>query len=279
VSKRTPDPKLRFASALGRGHEIFESLEAPNWAPWLRFSAEQLDFQAELFEPGQLFVCDSDDEPVGLLSTTRIHWDGGVASLPTWDHLAADSTCFAARYAPEGNALVLLSASVRRDLRGSGIGTMLIDRSKDVAILHGIGSIVGPFRPSGFGPHKIRHPDCSFERYCTLRRDDGAPVDGWLRALDRARCEVLRIEPKAMVVQTTADCFRVFRSSYHPGSWHRVDDGRVFDLRIGEHCPREQLPRIQAAWECCETGTWYVDDDSDAAVYIESNVWGRVPLR
>jgi GNAT superfamily N-acetyltransferase len=270
---------LRFESPLGRGHEIFECLEVPNWAPWLRISADQFDLQAELFELGQLFVCDFDDEPVGLLSTTRIEWDGRVASLPTWDHLAADITCFATRYAPEGNALVLLSASVRRDLRGGGIGTLLIDRTKDIAILHEIDTIVSPFRPSGFGRHKIHHPHCSFERYCALRRDDGAPVDRWLRTLDRARFAMLRIEPKAMVVETTADHFHALRSAYHPGSWHRVENGRAFDLRIGEHCPGEQLPHIHAAWECSETGTWYVDDDSDAAAYIESNVWGQFQLR
>ncbi len=32
------------------------------------------------------------------------------------------------------------------------------------------------------------------------------------------------------------------------------------------------------AWECGETGTWYVDDGAGAAAYIESNFWGRIPL-
>ena len=67
-----------------------------------------------------------------------------------------------------------------------------------------IGSLVGPFRPADFGMHKTRDPHCSFDDYCALRRADGARVDSWLRALDRARLELLRVEAKAMVVETTA---------------------------------------------------------------------------
>ena len=37
---------LHFVSPRGRGGEIFAELEAPSWAPWLRFSAAPLDLQA-----------------------------------------------------------------------------------------------------------------------------------------------------------------------------------------------------------------------------------------
>jgi hypothetical protein len=275
-----PDPDLHFTSPLRRGTEIFDALEAPSWAPWLRFSADQLDFQAELFESGQLLLCDRSDEPVAVLSTTRIDWDGQPASLPTWDELAGDIPTFATRYVPDGDALVLLSASVRQDVRGLGVGTLLIDRGKEIAGRLAIENVIGPFRPSDFGTHKLRHPRRSFDGYCALRRDDGAHVDGWLRTLGRHRLELLRVESKAMVVETTAEDFRCFRHSYRPGSWSRVDDTAAFDLRVGEHSPGEHLGHVHAAWECCETGTWYLDDDpgAGAAVYIESNVWGRIPL-
>ena len=81
-----------------------------------------------------------------------------------------------------------------------------------------------------------------------------------------------------MVVETTAEEFRRLRRSYNPERWRRVDDRRVFDLRAGEHAPAEQLRDVHAAWECGETGTWYLDDGAGTAAYIESNVWGRIPV-
>jgi GNAT superfamily N-acetyltransferase len=269
------EPALRFTSARGRGGQLFAALEAPSWAPWLRFSPAELDLHAELFDAGQLLACDARGEPVGLLSTTRIDWDGEAATLPTWDELGADATAFRTRYAPDGNALALLSSSVRPDLRGRGVASTLVRRSREVAGLLGIADVVVPARPSGFGAHKLLHPDRAFRDYCRLRRDDGAPVDGWLRALERLGVSFVRVERKAMVIEAPAEDFRRLRRSHHPERWRRLDDSRTVALRAGEHRPAEQLRDVCAAWECGETGTWYVDP-AGAAVYVESNVWGRL---
>ena len=83
--------RLHSASPRRRGAEIFAALEAPSRAPWLRFSAARLDLEAEPYEPGQLLLCGRDD-PVALLSMTRIDWDGQLSTLPTWDELAADAS-------------------------------------------------------------------------------------------------------------------------------------------------------------------------------------------
>jgi hypothetical protein len=77
-----------------------------------------------------------------------------------------------------------------------------------------------------------------------------------------------------MVVETTAEEFRHLRRSYNPERWRRVDDSRVFDLRIGEHAPAEQLRDVHAAWDCGETGTWYLNDGAGAATCEELKYLG-----
>jgi hypothetical protein len=273
-----PDvPPIQSPSA-GRGAEIFDVLEVPGWAPWLRFSPQQLDAQAEVFPAGQILLCDDDSRPIASLSTNRIDWDGQVEHLPTWDDVAGRSRTYRETHDPRGNAMVLMSVSVRPDQRGSRLPQELIDRARAVAVGNGIEHLLSDFRPSGYGRHKARHGGVGFAEYCSLTRPDGLPVDDWLRSLVRIGMEPLRVDRRAMVLETTVRDLRRFRRIYEPGKWYEVREPRRLDALIDEHAPHNELERVETVWECGETGTWYVDISAARALYIESNLWGQLPL-
>jgi hypothetical protein len=271
-----------FEPSAGRGAEIFEVLEVPNWAPWLRFSAEELDAQSEVFPAGQILVCDQESRPLASLSTNRIDWDGVLEHLPTWDRVAGPTRTYRDTYAQNGNAIVLMSANVRRDARKTRLTDLLIDQIKRLAATEGIEHILSDFRPSEYGAYKLEaykleREGTGFAAYCAWARQDGLPMDGWLRSLTRNGMQPLGVDSRAMVVRTTLEEFSRYRATYHLDRWYRLTDPNVISIRMSEHTPHLDLDDVDEKWECGETGTWYVDRSGGRALYVESNLWGRLP--
>jgi hypothetical protein len=56
-----------------------------------------------------------------------------------------------------------------------------------------------------------------------------------------------------------------------------LTDPNVISIRMSEHTPHLDLDDVDEKWECRETGTWYVDRSGGRALYVESNLWGRLP--
>src|SRR4029079_18855789 len=78
---------------------IYDTLEKPNWAPWLAASPETIAKRAEVFPEGQLAVWEG-DQPVASLSLARFNYDGTPDNLPTWDHLAGDPPTYETTHVP-----------------------------------------------------------------------------------------------------------------------------------------------------------------------------------
>lgn len=263
--------------SLGRGADVYDTLERPNWAPWLRFSAEELDAQATVFPEGQILLCDQSSRPLASLSSNRILWDGDVDSLPTWDAVAGETRTYHDTYTPDGNAIVLMSVNVRPDAQGLRLTDALIDEIRGVARGARVQHVISDFRPSEFGAHKRRHPDATFAAYCAAEDANGLPIDQWLRSLARKGMESLRVDRRAMVVHAPLEELERFRREYRPERWYRVEPAAA-TTRVEEHALDADLRRVDEVWECEDTGTWYVDRSARHAVYVESNLWGRVPL-
>lgn len=271
------DAHTRLEPASGRGAEIFDELEAPNWPPWLRFSAEELDAQAEVFPRGQILVCDERSRPLASLSSNRIDWDGVIEHLPTWDRVAGDDRTYRDTYRPDGNAVVLMSTNVRPDAQGLGLSEVLIDRMRSIAVADGVEHVMSDFRPNGYGAYKRTRGTAGFAAYCHMTREDGLPVDGWLRSVARKGMQPLAVDPRAIVVHTSASDLVRHRATYRPGRWYEPTDPDAVATALEEHTPHVDLDTVDEVWECDETGTWYVDRSRDRALYIESNLWGRLP--
>lgn len=252
----------------------YERLEAQSWAPWLRFSRAALEVQVRRFPDEQFFALEGDDTLVGALSTNRVSWDGDPAGLGNWDAFAGAGQDYTDTHDAQGNTLALMSMSIARRSRASGVARRLLDAALTSARERGMEHLIGDFRPSGYGDFKLRD-DRDFLAYIDLQDDAGLPLDPWLRAVTRLGMRRLRVDEAAMAVLVDVREFERLRGLSAPDGWIRTDFARDENL----HQPA--LPfRTEGCeyWEAGQTGTWYVDRGADRAAYVESGLWGALML-
>lgn len=231
---------------------IYNELEVPNWAPWLRASVDTLAKRAKVFPEGQLAVWE-EKHPIANISLSRFNYDGNPSNLPTWDELMGVPATGEHTFDLNGNAVGMMSINVHSDYQGKGLTKVIIAAVKDRAAKLGVTHIMGSFRPSQFGEYSTQNPKASIKEYIDKKRkEDDMPHDAWLRALTRNGMRMLRMDDAAMVVpDVTRSEFENHKSSYNPEKWKQI---------------------APAVWRCGETGVWLVGEKS--AVYVESNVWG-----
>jgi hypothetical protein len=233
-------------------------LEKACWAPWLRKTEQQIATIAENFPETQLLLRNQRGDIAATMSANRMNWDGNPAFLTTWDAVAGGSIAtsdYVATYTPDGNTLCLISSAIDPTVQGERLASRLVGEMGDLAKKLGAAHLIGPFRPSGYGDFKLQHGSVEFAEYCAMTREDGQPVDPWLRSASRLGMQPLRIEEHSMVVEVPVDTFAEYQRTYHPQKWQEVAAG---------------------VWECGETGSWFVW--GNRAVYIEPNVWGELPI-
>lgn len=255
--------------------QVHELVEVPNWAPWLRFSLEDLRRYDSVFPSGQFVDIAEDDLPAGALTTIRISWSGDPAELTTWDEVSGHDSTIADAFEPDGNTLVLLSMSIRAEGQGRGLSALLVGRALALAQRLGLDHVISSFRPSGYGAHKLAGGEHAFSAYCRARRSNGEPVDPWLRALARMGMQPLKEAPGAMTVTVDIARWEEYVAIYRPDAWVRLDEGRAHQARADEQVSPAWGDEV---WECGETGSWFVDREAGTAVYSETNLWGEVPL-
>ncbi|MCV7078157.1 hypothetical protein [Mycobacterium szulgai] len=259
---------------------LYSTLEVPNWAPWQRWgSAKELQRPHEIFPEGQFVAWDLEGAPAAALWTNRINWHGDISSLESWDTVAGNDWTFEDTYEPDGNTIVLMAISVRTDQRGQKLPARLIALLRDYAKRSGrIQHIISDFRPSDFSDYKQTTAEYDFNNYVYHRRRDGLPWDRWLRSITRLGMEQLRVDYRAMVIPATTGQVDAYRAIHKPSQWYRVADTDAVRTLISQHQPEQDIQRVDEVWECGETGSWYLNTQTGRAVYVESNLWGRLPL-
>jgi hypothetical protein len=235
--------------------EHIAEIEKKVWAPWLAAGVESIEGRNEIFPKGQLTVIDGSNIPVASLSTNRVNID--ISNLPSWDDVAGEPTTYENTYISSGDTLVLMSMNVDPHHQGKGHPAKLIKAAKELANDSEVKQLLGSFRPSGYGEACIQEGVVlPFWEYCQSVRDDGMPVDPWLRNLKRnGGISIISEDPSAMEVEVSLEDFAYFKESYKPEKWVELELGKI---------------------ACGETGFWQIHDDK--AVYRESNVWGIIPL-
>ena len=113
---------------------------------------------------------------------------------------------------------------------------------RDNAARRGFAELVAPVRPNGKAD--VHEP---MSTYALRVRDDGLPVDPWLRVHVRAGGRIAQVAPRSMVVPGTLEEWRAWT-------------GLPFD----ETGP-VLVPRALAPVHC--------DVEHGVAVYVEPNVW------
>ena len=142
------------------------------------------------------------------------------------------------------DAISAVEIVVRADVQGHGLSAQMLAAMRDNAARHGFAELVAPVRPNG--KTDVHEP---MPAYAARLRDDGLPVDPWLRVHVRAGGVIDRVAPRSMVVPGTVDEWR---------EW----TGLPFDTTGPVAVPKALAP----VWCDVEHGT---------AVYVEPNVWVR----
>ena len=158
-----------------------------------------------------------------------------------WDFAIRNGLLTSLRGA-EPDAISAVEIAVRPDLQGGGLSSQMLVAMRDNARRHGFAELVAPVRPNG--KTDIHEP---MSTYAFRVRDDGLPVDPWLRVHVRAGGRIAKVAPRSMVIPGTLDEWR---------EW----TGLPFDQAGPVHVPKALSPV-------------HCDVEHEIATYVEPNVW------
>ena len=183
-------PELRAAAdRLVAGNlPVFMTWASPgNWR-WHRIY--------KLYPRFQFAVLDDAGAVAATVHAVPVAWDQSARALPGgYDDVLVE----AASRPADGDAatsLCLLSISVRKDLRRSGMAALLLAETKRRAREEGLRSVIGPLRPT----RKAAYPFVDMAAYLDWKTDDGTAFDPWLRQHLALGAQVLGIAERSVVI-------------------------------------------------------------------------------
>jgi GNAT superfamily N-acetyltransferase len=142
------------------------------------------------------------------------------------------------------NAITAAEIAVEPALQGTGVSSVMLAALRDNAARLGFAELLAPVRPTG--KDDLHEPMAA---YAVRTRDDGLPVDPWLRVHVRAGGRIDRVAPRSMVIPGTVEEWR---------EW----TGLPFDTTGPVDVPGALAPVL-------------CDAEHGTAVYVEPNVWVR----
>jgi GNAT superfamily N-acetyltransferase len=167
--------------------------------------------------------------------------DGGWDTVARW----ADHDAFVGR---TPNAISALEILVHPKVAGQGISGQMLAAMRANAKRLGFKDLYAPARPS----HKHLEPHTPMREYAFRTREDGLPVDPWLRVHVRAGGRIVKIAPCSMTIAGTLEQWREWTNL----SFEKSGETVVPKALVPVHVSREQ----------------------NHAVYVEPNVWVRHAL-
>ena len=210
----------------------FDELADAGWPRFMR-QRDELGLGAhwpELFTtwPDYQLVVMEGLQTLAVGHTVPISWDGTPADLP--DSIAAILARAAedTKLGRRPTALSALAALVAPKHRGKGVSTTLLRAMQTLASSTGLRTLVAPVRPT----MKDRYPLAPMERYVRWTREDGGPVDPWMRAHWRLGAETLRVIPRAIVIAGTVAEWEDWTAMRFPDSGDYVVPGALQPVRI-----------------------------------------------
>jgi GNAT superfamily N-acetyltransferase len=204
-----------------------------------------LDRVRAAFADLELVLLDSEDVPVGAGWAVPVRWNGDAAELPRG---YTDSLVRAVEGQERGEApdtLVVMAAQVHPERRGQGLAAELLIAMRDLAEVRDWPRVVAPVRPT----LKARYPLTPVERFASWTRDDGAPLDPWLRTHWRLGARVVATAPRSQTMTGTVAEWEAWTGMQLPDTGEYVIPGGVATLDV--------------------------DRSADRGVYVEPNVWMR----
>lgn len=194
--------------------------------------------QYEEFPDLQLYLVDDEDRLLAESNAVVIPF--GPDELPDdgWD--AALAQAFEGRPAEAASAIAI---TIGVDQRGKGLSKTMLDAMREAVAARGLADLVAPVRPS----LKHRYPLAPIERYVEWRREDGKPLDPWLRVHESAGAKLIRVAPQSMRISGSIAEWEEWTEMVFPESGPYVVPGALVPIEI--------------------------DRERDEGVYLEPNVW------
>ena len=198
-----------------------------------------------VFADLELALIDLDDVVVAAGWAVPIRWDGDPACLPEG---YTDSLVRAVEGHEGGvdfDTMVVMAAQVHPARRGQGLAGELLTAMRDLAEQRGWSRVLAPVRPT----LKVRYPLTPIDRFASWTRQDGAPLDPWLRTHWRLGAKVVAMAPRSQTMTGTVTEWDNWTGMRFPDSGDYVIPDGLSTLRI--------------------------DCDTDQGTYVEPNVWMR----
>jgi GNAT superfamily N-acetyltransferase len=233
--------------------EAFDELSADVWPEYNRHGDVVRPNWARLWEeaPGwQLVLFDEDaGAPVAGIRSIPLRWDGTVDGLPaSFDVLLLHGLELAAA-GEAGDALAALAIEILPERQGTGLSRVAVEALLGHARAHGLPNVLAPVRPSW----KERYPLVPIARYLGWTREDGLPLDPWLRVHVRVGGEILGPIPESLRITGTVEEWEEWTGMAFPETGKYV------------------FPHGLAPLD--------VDREADVGAYWEPNVWVRHRVR
>ena len=167
----------------------------------------------------------------------------GDDDLPVhgWDFVIRNGLLASVR-GQRPDAISAVEIAVRPDRQGTGLSAQMLAAMRANAARHGFAELVAPVRPNGKAD--AHEPMAT---YAFRVREDGLPVDPWLRVHVRAGGRIEKVAPRSMVIPGTLDEWR---------EW----TGLPFDQSGPVVVPHALVPV-------------HCDTEHGVATYVEPNVW------
>lgn len=225
--------------------EAMWAMESP-WPEFMRHDPIGGLFYGNVVDRFADYVLVAQDESGAVVAEAfSVPFVLGDSDLPIngWDGVIRGGL-LASVHGEQPDAVSAVEIVVRTDLQGRGLSGRMLAAMRVNAARHGFAELVAPVRPNG--KTDVHEP---MSAYALRTRDDGLPLDPWLRVHVRAGGVIDRVAPRSMVVPGTLEEWR---------GW----TGLPFDTTGPIEVPKALAP----VWCDVEHGT---------ATYVEPNVWVR----
>jgi hypothetical protein len=228
--------------------ERTDELGAGAFPKFLNFSPMVVNHWADLYRLFRAYQFALAEPNTGKLVSFAncfpLRWDSPLDDLPEGGlEWALPEAVRQAEAGMKPNLLCAFQIVVHPTLLNHGLSYRTVTTMIETARTAGLSCLIAPVRPN----RKERYPAMPFEEYIAWKREDGLPVDDWVRVHVRLGGRIIRPCHRAMLVTGSFEDWK---------HWTGVD----FDRPGEQFVPRGLVP-LQ------------VDPITRTAAYIEPNLW------
>jgi hypothetical protein len=246
----TPTPALKLVTA-GSSAEYMELAHQVTKEAWPEFmnhdpiANKQFHRLYEDFADYQFILADTATGDLAVVGNSiPLAWKGKLEDLPDqgWDwaiRQGADDLDNGRQPAIQ----CALQVAIKNEYRDKHFASYALSVMKQAGAKHGLQGLIAPVRPN----LKTAYPLQSADDYVRWRRDDGLPLDHWMRVHVRAGARVIKVCPNSMSIEGTVADWELWTAMKFPQSDEYVIPGALSPVRI--------------------------DLERNLGTYVEPNVW------